>query len=165
MAGAMKLNLGSDDDRYPGFLNVDICPDCKPDIVSDVEHMPMIEDGSVDEIFASHILEHLPWNTDALKEWHRILKPGGLITVAVPDLLRCYDLYRLKAPTFDLQYFTATIYGAVVLGYREDFAHKQVFTEDMLVERMQPHFPDAHMVERIELRPRYGEETIVQGHK
>jgi ubiquinone/menaquinone biosynthesis C-methylase UbiE len=159
----MKLNLGSDTIRLDGFLNVDICPDCKPDIVADVSSMPMIEDGSVEEIYASHILEHLPWNTDALYEWHRILAPGGLITVAIPDFIQGYGLYR--AGVWDLRYFTATIYGATVLGYREDFGHKQVFSADMLVERVRPYFPDAKTVSQIPHRPLFPGEGIVQGHK
>ena len=44
-------------------------------------------DGSVDEIRASKCLEHLP-RTDimpTLFEWHRVLRPGGMLTVIVPD--------------------------------------------------------------------------------
>lgn len=48
-----------------------------------------------DLVYASHVLEHIPWfNTArALADVHRILKPGGVFEVWVPDfayLIRCY---------------------------------------------------------------------------
>ena len=44
-------------------------------------------DASVDEIRASHVLEHFPraQAMAVLREWVRVLKPGGLLRVAVPD--------------------------------------------------------------------------------
>lgn len=45
------------------------------------------DDNSFDEIFASHILEHLPWyeTERILLEWVRIVKPGGKLTIWTPD--------------------------------------------------------------------------------
>lgn len=44
-------------------------------------------DDCFDEIFASHVLEHIPWyEVDRiLLEWVRIIKPGGKLTIWVPD--------------------------------------------------------------------------------
>lgn len=49
-----------------------------------------------DLVYASHVLEHVPWfqTVDALKEVYRILKPGGVFEVWVPDfqyLVNCYN--------------------------------------------------------------------------
>lgn len=45
-------------------------------------------DASVEEIRASHVFEHFSHRqgADVLKEWARVLKPGGLLRLAVPDL-------------------------------------------------------------------------------
>ena len=42
------------------------------------------QDGSIDFIFSSHTLEHLAQWKDALREWHRILKPGGVMFLYLP---------------------------------------------------------------------------------
>ena len=84
----MRLYLGSREYRPPGFLTVDIDPTHGPDILADVTDLSAIASGSIEEICASHILEHLPWplSFQALAEWARVLRPGGLLRVAVPDL-------------------------------------------------------------------------------
>lgn len=51
-----------------------------------VDRLPF-EDGVADLVYASHVLEHVPWTNTvgALKEVHRILRPGGVLEVWVPD--------------------------------------------------------------------------------
>jgi SAM-dependent methyltransferase len=53
-------------------------------------------DGSVDVIYSSHMLEHLDRaaGSQFLAEAHRVLKPGGVIRVAVPDLGMLVDRYN-----------------------------------------------------------------------
>lgn len=52
--------------------------------------------SSVDEIVCIHALEHLPFSKvfSTLGRWSNILKPGGLLTVAVPDIETTLDLYK-----------------------------------------------------------------------
>jgi predicted SAM-dependent methyltransferase len=144
----MKLNLGSADVRIAGFSNVDISHTCHPDILSGVEKLPL-EDNSVEEILASHIYEHLPCTSEAIREWHRVLMPGGTITVLVPDFLKGYQCFL--SGEFTLEYFNATIFGANQLGYRKEYAHQQALTAKMLVQRMSAFFPNAKEVDEIML--------------
>jgi predicted SAM-dependent methyltransferase len=46
--------------------------------------------GTFDLVYASHVLEHIPWyHVEAtLREWTRILKPGGQLELWVPDGLK-----------------------------------------------------------------------------
>ena len=48
-------------------------------------------DDSVDEIFTSHTIDHFTrWQAiDMFKDWHRILRPNGLLTIEVADFWRC----------------------------------------------------------------------------
>jgi len=65
------------------------------DFVGDVSDLSRFADGSVAELYASHILEHFPHTQTlaVLKEWARVLKPGGILYVAVPDFRRTAELY------------------------------------------------------------------------
>ena len=77
----MKLNLGGGNQKIPGFVNIDRLNG------QEAYPLPAYADGSVDEIRASHILEHFGHREvpEVLKEWVRVLKPGGVLRVAVPD--------------------------------------------------------------------------------
>ncbi len=78
----MKLNLGCSDRHQAGFLNVDICPPA--DLVSDLREAWPWEDGSVDQVLAHDIIEHLPDQRHTMNELWRVLKPGGRAEIAVP---------------------------------------------------------------------------------
>ena len=92
----IKLNLGSRDRKIPGFQNMDIDAHPGVDIVGDVSSLSMFADGSVSEIYASQVLEHFPQQMTArvLKEWCRVLEPGGILYVGVPDFERACEIYR-----------------------------------------------------------------------
>lgn len=78
---SLKLDIGGGDHPLEGFVNIDrkVGKEAYP-----LEYA----DDSVDEIHASHILEHFSYADakTALREWHRVLKPGGTMRIAVPDL-------------------------------------------------------------------------------
>ena len=82
----LRLNLGAGRRSIPGFLSLDI--QGEPDIKADIRSLPMVRDGMVDEVLTVHVLEHLyRWEApDALREWFRVLKPGGTCAIEVPDL-------------------------------------------------------------------------------
>jgi SAM-dependent methyltransferase len=53
--------------------------------------------NSLDYVVASHVLEHVANPVAALAEWYRVLRPGGLIYLVVPDRRFTWD--RPRAPT------------------------------------------------------------------
>jgi len=70
----------------PGWVNVDCRPLPGVDVVCDLEQIPWPwKDNSVDEILMSHCLEHLDDPMGAVKEISRILKPGGIVNVYLPN--------------------------------------------------------------------------------
>lgn len=82
----IKLNLGCGDWRVPGFIGVDLYhPDS--DVKADVRSLPYA-DNSVDEIYSSHVIEHFDFHEGqkVLREWYRVLKPGGWMATEQPDL-------------------------------------------------------------------------------
>ncbi len=73
----------------PGYVNVDFLADLKPDVVHNLDEFPYpFADESFEEIFASHVLEHLKDPFAAMREWRRLLKPGGKLIIRVPHFSR-----------------------------------------------------------------------------
>ena len=60
----------------------------------DVTNLPF-DDNSMDEIYASHVLEYFDWAEaqDVLKEWYRVLVPWGWVRIGVPDFAALARLY------------------------------------------------------------------------
>lgn len=86
---ATRINIGSGTVPLPGFVNVNALPDSPGvDVVANIAERLPFDDGSADTLYAAHILEHFP--TDAvpalLADWRRVLRDGGELLVAVPDL-------------------------------------------------------------------------------
>lgn len=89
------LHLGSGRKRIPGYINVDANKNNQPDIVAVVDNLLDIRDDTVDGIYACHVLEHTHRGAvqGVLEEWHRVLRPGGELRVAVPDFEEMVYLY------------------------------------------------------------------------
>jgi len=84
----MKLHIGSRQARE-GWKTFDIAPGPEVDFTGDCKDLSQFADGSVETIYASHVLEHVPYNREMMKtlrEWLRVLKPGGTVMISVPDL-------------------------------------------------------------------------------
>lgn len=84
MGEKIRLNIGAGDTQIPGFISLDIKTG------TDASQKLDYADGSVDEIYASHVLEHIHHSKthEAVREWVRVLRPGGRIRIAVPDSAR-----------------------------------------------------------------------------
>lgn len=85
----IRLDMGGGDYPREGFLSVDPFTDTA-DIHADMGDVPM-DDNTVDEIWSCHSLEHVSKFrvVPILQEWKRLIKPGSLITIEVPDLVWC----------------------------------------------------------------------------
>jgi len=102
----IQLDLGSGDNPAGGvgcldWIHCDRRPGPCVEVVCDVRTLPF-PDNHADVVRASHLVEHLELDEvpDALREWHRVLKPGGRLTLITPDLehaCREYVAGRLSA--------------------------------------------------------------------
>ena len=83
----MKLNLGCGDLILPGYVNIDLY-DTRAPVKDDLRALKY-EDGTVDEILSSHVIEHFDYMEAfvILKEWHRVLKVGGILDIETPNML------------------------------------------------------------------------------
>lgn len=75
------------------FLNGSLC--------GDGANLRWFKDGILDFVFSSHFLEHLEKTEEVLREWVRVLKPGGFLILYLPHK----DLYtREKIPCFSTEH-------------------------------------------------------------
>jgi len=72
----------------------------KPDIVAnlDVDRLSAIAGETQDFVIASHLLEHLADPLTQLGDIHRVLKPGGVVLVFLPDRRHTFDRKRSATP-------------------------------------------------------------------
>jgi len=106
----IRLNLGCGDKILPGYINVDVVSERagnRPDFVTDIRDLKGIPDSFADEVLAVHVVEHFwRWEVlNVLKEWCRVLKPGGKMILECPNLrsaceefLKNDDLGALPGP-------------------------------------------------------------------
>lgn len=88
----LHLGCGPKHKHWDGFINCDVLPDA--DVVTDIKKLPF-PDEYADEIHAIHLFEHIAfWEVNkVLKEWRRVLKPGGKLVLEMPDMEKCFELF------------------------------------------------------------------------
>jgi SAM-dependent methyltransferase len=97
----LRLHLGCGGMKWKDFLNVDLNPakpgekdssrnGCIADVFADMTALGL-PDGSVDEIFTSHTIDHFTrWRgLEMFADWLRMLKPGGRVVIEAADFRRC----------------------------------------------------------------------------
>ncbi|MEO8682881.1 MAG: methyltransferase domain-containing protein [Vicinamibacterales bacterium] len=109
VAGKEYLDLGCGPNTHPGFINLDY--DWQPgvDLCWDLARGLALPDGSMKGVFSEHCLEHfsLPTVRFLLAEIRRVLRPGGVVRIVVPDAGLYLDLYarrRAGEATADFPY-------------------------------------------------------------
>lgn len=131
----MKLNLGAGNDirPRPEWINIDIRPLPGIDMVFDVRLLPF-RTAEVDEILANDLLEHIPPAdvSRALTEWRRVLKPGGKISLRIPDIKRIAR--RFLAGSIKDDEAMLLIYGdqSPEWGGTEFGSHKAGYTDQQI---------------------------------
>lgn len=98
----VKLNLGCGDKILSGYINVDVVAERAekvPDIICDVRKLSVFNDDFADEILSVHVVEHFwRWEVvDVIREWFRVLKPGGKMVVECPNIVTACQEF-LKDP-------------------------------------------------------------------
>ncbi|MDQ6782828.1 MAG: methyltransferase domain-containing protein [Actinomycetota bacterium] len=109
----LRVEIGGGPSPSPGYVHVDADPRS-----AHLEHVALawalpFETGTVEEILAVHVLEHVPpgYVIRTLREWLRVLQPGGCLQVHVPDARSIMTAYLEGSSEIKWAAISA-IYGA-----------------------------------------------------
>lgn len=160
-----RLNVGCGPSPVAGWLNADRTPAPGVDVVGDLcAGLPLPPDA-FDAIVAMHVLQDIAWLDlpAALAEIRRLLRPGGVLRLGLPDLDRAIDAYRrgdagyffipdADASSIGGKLVTQAIwYGSVRTPFTFDFACETLlragFREPRRCAFRQTSYGDATLVE------------------
>ncbi|MFZ0302298.1 MAG: methyltransferase domain-containing protein [Terracidiphilus sp.] len=90
-----NLQLATSNNLLPGWLNTDIFLNHRDVLYLDATKRFPFEDCCLDYVFSEHMIEHLEYQSAQfmLRECFRVLKPGGRVRIATPDLGVLLALY------------------------------------------------------------------------
>jgi predicted SAM-dependent methyltransferase len=86
-----RLTVEEQRRQYPELAEGPLAP---VDVIGSAEELTAFEDSSLDFVIANHLLEHLEDPIAGLLEFHRVLKPGGVLYLGLPDRRQTFDRNR-----------------------------------------------------------------------
>jgi len=93
---------------YPELKDL---PLVEPHIIDDAEALRSVPEGRYDFVIAAHVIEHMRNPLSAVENWVRVLKPGGLLYLIVPDKRATFDVQRVRTtlPHIVLDYLRPSV--------------------------------------------------------
>ena len=144
----MRLHLGCGKRFLKGWHHRDIQDLPHLDSVGPVNQLDLFESGSIDEIYASHVLEYFDQFEveDVLREWNRVLRPGvGRLRVAVPNFPKLIEVYNI---TGNVGSVIGPIFGRMEVG-KSQIYHRSVWDLASLTQKL----VTANFIEVLEYSP------------
>jgi predicted SAM-dependent methyltransferase len=128
---AQRLHLGCGRRYIPGFVHVDRVKFPHVDHVRDIRDLTIFPDRSAELIYACQVIEYFDREEvlAVLQEWKRVLTPGGILRLSVPN----FDFVtRMYAAGFQLDWFLGTLYGRIDDGNGGYIYHRTTYDQASL---------------------------------
>lgn len=128
-----KLNLGCGADYLVDYVNID--KNCKADINRDLLDQLPFDPESVDEVLASHLLEHFGFAEVPIfiSRVNKVLKKGGLFHIRVPDIEKSMRNFLENKDDKKWSWWILEIYGG---QWNPGEFHKSGYTKERLIYLM-----------------------------
>ena len=128
-------------------LRYDIDPAVAPDLVGSMTDMSQLATASVDAVYSAHNLEHLPQHDvqRALAEFLRVLRPGGMAWIILPDVQSLAE--QIASGDLDAELYRSPAgpitvvdvlwgHGTAIAAGRHYMAHRTGFSAATLQRRL-----------------------------
>jgi predicted SAM-dependent methyltransferase len=127
----LYIHVGCGEVNHPKFVNVDGMPHRHIHYVRAIDNLAPIDTDSAALLYASHCLEHFPMAEipRILAEWRRVLRPGGILRLSVPDFDRLLVIYNQHGE--DIETILSMLLGGQDRRYN---FHHAVFTKRSLTK-------------------------------
>jgi SAM-dependent methyltransferase len=135
-----RLHWGCGRSVAPGWINADRVDHGGVDVVGDIRDGLPIESATIDYAFSMHALQEveLPAVAPLLEELRRILRPGGVLRLCLPDVDKAIDAYRRgEASRFLISDEEARTIGGKLIAHILSYGHSRTlftagFAEELL---------------------------------
>lgn len=164
-SGAVGVEIGAGIAPLPGFSPAPFYVDCfksfgaepcRADYYGHACKLPF-HDHSLDYVAASHVLEHVANPVAALAEWYRVVRPGGIIYLVVPDRRKTWDHPR---PLTTVEHMLGDFLRRTTAC---DVTHVNEFASLIDWSRFNPATPEAEVRSKRDELARGLHETIARG--
>ena len=145
------LDVGCGINKYPGAIGIDRNPASRADVLCNLDRLPYpFRENSFDQLRAIHVIEHVSDVMAAIEEFHRLVRPGGVIRIETPHYSDhssfCDPTHKNHLTSFSFRYFGEDHGG---FGYyskvrlRERYLHVKLlsFWKWLGFEFLVNHFP------------------------
>lgn len=104
------LDVGCGLNKRPGAIGIDRNARTAADVICDLDQFPYpFRDSSFDELYATHVIEHVADVIRTMEEFHRLVRPGGRIHITTPHYTDfssfCDPTHRWHLNSFSFRYF------------------------------------------------------------
>jgi len=137
-----KLNIGSGNRPRPtdeGWINIDIDKGCNPDVVRNIDKGLPFDDNSVDEVYFSHVVEHVEDIFYTMYEIWRVCKPDAVVEIIAPNHAHLFSIYpnhhRFIRPNYFEMWFPTELINNAAMNYpQETFGAEFLSMNESIVE-------------------------------
>ena len=142
-----KLQLGCCKNPLPGWLNTDISLRSVYGVYLDAGKSFPLPDASFEYVYSEHLFEHLTYQQaqNMLKESYRVLKPGGVMRVATPDLRFLLGLYQEPEKPLHKEYMEYSVKDNgmpaspvyVISRFHTNWGHQIIYDRETLTRKLE----------------------------
>ena len=173
-----KLQLGTGPNPLPGWLNSDLLPDTYTEYRDKIVRLDAAKpfpfaDMTFDYVFSEHQIEHIsePAGRAMVQECFRVLRPGGRIRIATPNLAVIVGLYRDSIDDLEQRYIEWVMnkfLAHVRSGNKRCYVINQMFTayKHRFIydyETLSAILTDAGFVDVVQLEPGRSDDSVLHG--